>query len=504
MPRRLMISAVSLGFVISAAVLSAGNLYAVLGLDFGNVSVRYRDNGVVLGFYSAFREYITPMERIDRGVLDVLAVNPTAAPTPYGQGRTPRPTDNPIHTGAGQGGSNGAEQEVYPVSQDEPPAVIPNVIVIMSEAFADPALWYNITFSRDPIPNFRRLAAEGISGNVLVPVFAGGTANTELEFLLGMPHMFFGNRFYTPFENPGRYFGRDVDTAMPQIFRANGYRTVAVHPFTGSFYNRDRIYPLLGFDRFIAAEQMPDARRRGQFISDAYFTDVIISQIEEAEAEGEPLFLFGISMQNHWGYEPLKYGTLNTSVTAASDRLDEPEIQRTNSYLQGVFDADRQLGRLADMLAESDTPTVLVFFGDHLPIMGRRGDRIFESLGWISRHEDHSWNFDDHTKLFQTPYLVWANYDIGVSEWGDMSTFMLSAKVAAAAGVALNGYYNYVLSSSRFFRGINSLLYMDSDGGLHPATPFRNQPHVTALEMLFQAVMFDDDEFRDTLAAVNR
>jgi hypothetical protein len=371
----------------------------------------------------------------------------------------------------------------------------------MSESFMDPTTVSNVAFSRDPIPNFRRLAEGNLSGNVLVPVVGGGTANVELEFLLTSPHVFYGSRLFTPFDNANRFFDRELRTSVPWMFKENGYRTVAVHPFQERFYRRNVIYPMLGFEQYIAEEQMPDAWKKGQFISDAYFTDVIINQIKQAEDDGTPLFLFGISMQNHWDYEPTKYGGADwqPSVTATSQYLSRRDIGVFNSYLQGIFDADVQLGRLAEFLDTLDTPTILVFFGDHLPIMGMHDNRVWEQLGWITHQYCHSWTLEDKIKLFHTPYLVWANYEREQDDWGDMSTFMLSARVAQLSGIPLNRYVTYVLNAGQFFRGITEELYLDIHGNVHSASEHRNKPHILAFEAMFQAMKFDDDDFSRSL-----
>ena len=444
---------------------AVNRVFPALGLYRGTVSDRYRDSGLILGFYSAFVEHIAPAQ-VDFTHLHLLTDERWSPRAEY---------------------------------QHIPPVVNPNVIVIMSEAFMDPTVMYNLTFSQYPIPNFRRLAEEHISGNMLVPVYGGGTANTELEFIAGTPHAFFGSRFYIPFENPSAYFSRRIYTALPWMFRAHGYRAVAVHPFYGDFFNRNAIYPFLGFELFIASEDMPDAVYKGPFISDEYFTDRIIEQILIAEEAGQPLFLYGISMQNHWGFEPMKYGTLDLDVMAGSPYLSETELQQVNSFLQGVFDADRELGRLVEFVESRDTPTIIVFFGDHLPILGLHEDRIFERLGWLTSQDDHLWELEDRVKIFSTPYLVWANYDLIAGGWGDVSTFMLSALVADASGVGMNRYFTYLLNSRRYFRGITNELYLDYYGEFHPAWYNRSTPHVLALEALWHSKIFGNDSFHHSL-----
>ena len=63
--------------------------------------------------------------------------------------------------------------------------VSPDIVVIMSESFADVTKIEGLEFSSDPMPRFREIGAKGITGEVYVPVLGGKTANTEFEFLTG-------------------------------------------------------------------------------------------------------------------------------------------------------------------------------------------------------------------------------------------------------------------------------------------------------------------------------
>ncbi|MDR2167141.1 MAG: LTA synthase family protein [Clostridiales bacterium] len=490
--RRLAILPVAVVFllVFSTSNFITNHIHNALGLQYGTVTDRYRNHGMLLGFFSELSGQNGRSDADISEIVDGLLVIPenpgvyNASGILYYIGYAPDYYKN----------------EYIEYAEEEAEPIIPNVIVIMSEAFIDPTILYNVTFSQYPIPNFRRLSYGNLSGNVLVPVFGGGTASTEFEFLSGMPHVFFGSRFYVPHENPNRYFSRKIPTTMPHLFRENGYRTVGVHPFDGGFFNRNIIYPLIGFDEFIAREQMPNAIYRGQFISDEYFTDRIIEQIVLAEQDDIPLFLFGVSMQNHWGFEPMKYGRLNLDIMSESAYLDDNETARLNSFLQGIFDADKQLGRLADFVESRDTPTIIVFFGDHMPILGRHADRIFERIGFISQQEDFNWTLEDRIKMFQTQYLVWANYEIGLDDWGTVSSFMLGALTAEASGITLNRHFYNVLQGLEYFRGITNELYIDIDGTFHPGWQHRNDPHIQTLEAIWNISMFGEDELLQTFA----
>ena len=438
--------------------------FGIFGFMDGRTFDRYRDNGFILGFFS---------ELAHRGTNEFLDVSPQEI----------------------------SQKFAYPIRHEGTPLPdTPNVIVIMSESFFDPTVLPNIIFSQNPVPNFHRLAKEHLSGSLVVPTVGGGTSNTEFEFLAGSPHVFFGNRWYVPFENYGRYFYADIPTALPWMFRQSGYRTVGVHTFFGDFFNRDRIYPRLGFDRFLSSEHMPDAVFRGDFISDAYFTDRIIEQVLLAEETGEPLFLFGISMQNHWPYHESRYGDMVLDVTVKSPKLGPEEIGIMNTFLQGVFDADRELGRLIDFVDGRHTPTIVVFFGDHLPLLGISDLRIFEKLGFLSIQNEWEWNLQDTQNMFTSHYLVWTNFEHGRECFGTVSAFLLGALVAEVSGICLNRYFTYLLGSANFLRVLTSELFLAAGGEMESGSRGRDNPKVKALESLWHHKMFGRGDFSQALA----
>jgi len=369
-------------------------------------------------------------------------------------------------------------------------AVTPNVIVIMSESFADPTTFGNLDFSVNPVSNFQRLAQNATSGNVIVPVFGGGTVNTELEFLTGTP-MYLLSRGYTfPHANPRRYFGQNIYTALPWVFRENGYRAVAVHANYAGFYNRGRVFSSLGFDTFISKEDMPNAPFKGWFVSDEYFTDRMIEQIELAEQAREPLFLFGISAQNHWEFSADKYAGHAQDVTATSPLLTHDQTARVNTYLQGVFDADAGLGRLIEFIESRETPTIVVFFGDHMPIIDSNED-VLVSLGAISAQNSWDWTLADREMVFTTPYLVWDNMGSNADDWGSLSAYFLSAQIARYSGIALNTHWQQVLHLNQHFNGLTENHYLDIYGNFHGIDGVWERSHVRAFAGLVHAKWFD-------------
>lgn len=379
----------------------------------------------------------------------------------------------------------------------------PNVIVVMSESFTNPNSFGDVTFSRNPAANLERLSAQYISGTTVVPVFGGGTANTELEFLTGTPVFFLSSAYTIPYGNPSRFFSRNLYTAMPWLFRQQGYRTVALHPNVGSFFNRDWVYPRLGFEYFVTKDDMPYADFKGWYISDEYFTTRMIEEIERANQDDVPLFLFGISIQNHFEFWGSKYTYYQREVFATSPHLTEEHLGSLSTYAQGVLDADRQLARLIEFLEESDRPTVLVFFGDHLPVLGYHYDSMLEHLGFISSQHIWEWDGEDRQRMFSTPYLVWDNFSDNREDWGTLSTYFLSAQMLAHSGIRLNQYWQNVLYANEYFRGLTENHYVDRLGNFMYIYGVWDKPHVRAFAGMVHAKWFGSDEFHQSLAIIS-
>ncbi|TDR38715.1 phosphoglycerol transferase MdoB-like AlkP superfamily enzyme [Tahibacter aquaticus] len=241
----------------------------------------------------------------------------------------------------------------------EPAEELPDIVVVQSESFFDPARLVGVE-ERDSLPNFRRLAAQGWSGDMSVPTFAGGTIRTEFEVLSGVPLAAFPGVEYPYFEL--------VDAPMPGLMRtlaAQGYSTTVLHPNDAAFWNRRDALQRLGAQRFLALPEFAAAPKSGLFVADAALTDRVVAELKE---DGPPQFLFAISMEAHGPYEVspgLDADTLAAIPLPAA--LDEYGARTLRHFLYHAANADRELGRLAEVLRQRARPTVLLFYGDHLP-----------------------------------------------------------------------------------------------------------------------------------------
>lgn len=283
-------------------------------------------------------------------------------------------------------------------------AEYPHIVMIMGEAFSDLSENEHLDFTgyRDPLQNFKAICADEntISGHITVANFGGGTSNTEYDVLTGC-----GTRYLDTALPSYNFIHGDFD-ALPRQLGLLGYETTSIHPGYAWFYNRQNVYPDLGFDTSYFLEDSFDLATQGYggYINEEATMDKIIETLDTHIKEKDtPLFSFTVTIQNHGPYEK-KYGTLPTNFST-DVALDETQTDLLTQYFQGISDADTQIGRLQAYAEQSEEPIVLVYFGDHLPGFSN-GMEFFDLLDYPI---DANGTLEEQLAVYETPFFIWQN-----------------------------------------------------------------------------------------------
>ncbi len=299
----------------------------------------------------------------------------------------------------------------------------PDIIVILSEAFWDVTKLKDVSFSSDPLTNFRRIAAKHPSGEMVSPTFGGGTVRPEFEILTGM------STSALPKGNmPYQQYLKQKTFSYPHLFKSLGYDAYGIHTYQETFYERNKAYPFMGFDDFYGENEMHTELHwnSGPYITDETIADEIIYQLEQPHETG--VFLSAITMENHSMYTH-KYDSAEWNITVSGDNLSEQEIISLQNYCKGTSDADAALGKLYDYIMQREKPTILLWYGDHLPTLGDNFTPYI-STGTITKDVAAQWSEEEKYMMFSTPYVMFANYDTGKAYLADeeqISPFLLPA-----------------------------------------------------------------------------
>ena len=322
-----------------------------------------------------------------------------------------------------------------------------NIIAIMNESWFDYRTIGDPQTSEDYMPFLDSLTDNIIKGHTLTCTKGGGTAKTEYEFLTGNScKRFPGMVPYVSYFTHSQY--SIVTTLSDQ-----GYRTVAMHPNKATNWKRTTAYRFLDFDEFIAIDQFPsDAERYRNMISDQANYEEIVRVYEEKE-EGEPLFLFDITMQNHSGYTN-KYFQADVNCEGYdSDEADQ--------YFSLLKLSDQAIEYLITYFEQVDEPTMIVMFGDHSPKLPDE----FET--WIAGNSYDSLSIRDQEKFYGTPFFIWTNYEMESQENVWTSTNYLSSYMLSLTGLELTPYNDYLLNLREKIPALNHLGYLDPYGIWH-------------------------------------
>jgi phosphoglycerol transferase MdoB-like AlkP superfamily enzyme len=322
----------------------------------------------------------------------------------------------------------------------------PNIIIVMSEAFWDPTVLQGVSFSEDPLPYFHFLQKKHTSGVLLTPVYGGGTANTEFEILTG-----FSTRFLPRGMIPYAQLVHKPIEALPAILNRQGYETTAIHTYDDWFYRRNSIYQYLGFNRFISKNSFINPEYSGSYIRDTELSRKIINVVKQT---AEPDFVFALSMQAHGPY--LSEKNLENTIQVSSNLEPETQVLLEN-YTNILADVDISVKLLIEGLEEINEPSMVVFFGDHLPMLGNNFD-VYRETCYFNDENSYS----DYLNKYCVPILVWDNFS-GTIESLRLSSSFLSSYILASSmnkGSLLTDFlYNLSENGSNFLSAIHYLQY---------------------------------------------
>lgn len=261
-----------------------------------------------------------------------------------------------------------------------------SVISIMFEAFSDFSKYTDSITGTDPYAAYHQLQQESYSGNLFTNIFAGGTIDTERCVLTGFSEL---PNFRTPSWSYARYFSDQ------------GYSINGSHAGYQAFYNRSEVNRNLGLGEYLFFENHYNTLYDG-IAPDNVLLPEIARLCQEQMEEGNPVFSYNVTYQNHGPYSATDSYFEEEYVPQGN--MSDSNYNIINNYLSGIADTGEQMLAMADTFRGSDQPVILLFFGDHKPWLGEQSI-AYAALGIdvTSQNDQSMYNY------YQTEYLIWAN-----------------------------------------------------------------------------------------------
>ena len=291
---------------------------------------------------------------------------------------------------------------------------LPNIIVVQLESYFDVANAEFFTTSEDACPNLHNLYQNYSNGYFKVPSVGAGTANTEFEVLTGMNLRYFG---------PGEYPYKTYSKKHPTESAATaslGYGTHALHDNTGNFYSRANVFNNMGFDTFTSKEFMNVL----QTTENGWAKDEILTQhiMEAMDTTKQEDFVFTVSVQGHGNYPETQ--VIENPKIKVEGIEDEALKNKWEYYVNQVYEMDQFVGDLIKAVEERNEPSVVVFYGDHLPTMGLKAEDL------KSRY------------LYNTNYVIWDNIGLQKDD-KNIPAYQLMSEVLNRLDIHSGTVFNY-------------------------------------------------------------
>jgi lipoteichoic acid synthase len=148
--------------------------------------------------------------------------------------------------------------------------------------------------------------------------------------------------------------------SLPKLLQKHGYQTATFHVNNVTFWDRNKMYPALGFNKWYDKPYFNDDHFNSFGASDEELYRVGISKMLEMKKAKKPFYFQFITASSHHPFR----------IPADKQWLKLPaSIQGTQlgDYLQAIHYTDYAVGKLIEQLKANGLydNTVLAFYGDH-------------------------------------------------------------------------------------------------------------------------------------------
>ena len=346
------------------------------------------------------------------------------------------------------------------------PEELPNVIVIMNEAYWDTANLTGIAFNRDPLESVREIMRRNGNAKLLSPHIGGGTSNIEFEFLTGKNIV-----YYPPASIVYQQFVTKKHWSLAWYFRDFGYATTAIHPYYDWFWKRNTVYPLLGFENIYFNDgSLNYIDVKGSYISDRAVSDEIISRYKMfSDNNKRPAFTFAVTMQNHGPYY-VRYSGDDKQINLINQLDDNPK-NAVESFAEGVRFASEAFIYLTEYFKEIERPTYIIMFGDHSPAAIVDMAELYASAEPTEMTPEVLYN------RYVTPLVIWSNKDspetdLIIQNIGTVTAQMLTEEIFNITGMPKPAYIKMLENIKQTAKGFTGHYILGENGVYSPSGDF--------------------------------
>lgn len=240
-------------------------------------------------------------------------------------------------------------------------------------------------------PNINSLLEDSLHfDNMFQQIGAGNTSDSEWLIHTSL---------YTKgMEATVNFLNGDKMPSMVSMLNNDGYYTTTYHADKIEYWNRDKLYPTLGFDKYYSLTEIPEEDVIGIGPSDKVMFDFAEQEIVEQLEEGKKIYANLLTMTSHTPFIiPVSEKLLNLP-----ERFDGTY---TGAYLQSIRYTDEKIGEFIEFLKEQGIyeQSMIVITGDHSGLHGTPMEE--DDVELVSEVIGHQYTIKDR---FLLPFIITA------------------------------------------------------------------------------------------------
>ncbi|HFI2475858.1 TPA: LTA synthase family protein, partial [Streptococcus suis] len=290
------------------------------------------------------------------------------------------------------------------------------VIFVLSESLSNPTRVQGVSLSKDVLTNINEIKSKTTSGLMKSDGYGGGTANMEIQSLIGLP--------YYNLSPSVSIINTEVIPKMNRIPSISdsfaSKNKIVIHLGETHTYSRADVYSRLGFETIIANDSnsiKPSVSEKyGLYPSDASTYQNVLDNINLDENQ----FFSVITFQNH---VPWSMASPN-DINGVGEGFSEKENSELSNYARLVNKTDEDTKVFLEKLLKIDKKITVVFYGDHLP--GLYPQSAFA---------------EDPESQYLTDYFIWSNKGNSKQLYEKINSSDFSAAVLSHTNSKVSPYY---------------------------------------------------------------
>lgn len=227
-----------------------------------------------------------------------------------------------------------------------------NIIAIQMEAFQNFTLTLEID-GQPVTPFLNSLMEESMYfPHIYQQIGPGNTSDAEFIFNTSL--------YPTGMEATSETYGNRLLPSFPKLLKEKGYTSLTFHANDVTFWNRDHLYPALGFDQYYDIEFYGQEDVIGIGPSDEVLYTKALPELQRLHDGHQNFFAHFITLSSHHPFQiPVDKNTLNLPEKFNGNIVGD--------YLKAIHYTDQMLGNFVKKLKEAGMwdDTMLVLYGDH-------------------------------------------------------------------------------------------------------------------------------------------